>query len=108
MAALLSRWPTPQLVQGTAVAVAVSGDGTRALAGYQDGSLRLWDLERGHLLRQLEGHRAEIASVALSNAGERAITASHSGREKVLLWVTLKAAHASCSRERKAKSRGAC
>ncbi|MGD2217618.1 MAG: hypothetical protein PVJ64_12760, partial [Gemmatimonadales bacterium] len=37
-------------------AVAVTPDGRRAISGSADGTLALWDLERGERLRTLEGH----------------------------------------------------
>ena len=37
-------------------AVVVLGDGSRALSGSDDKTLRLWDLESGETLRTLEGH----------------------------------------------------
>ncbi len=38
------------------LAVAVLADGSRALSGSCDNTLRLWDLDTGASLRTLEGH----------------------------------------------------
>ena len=35
---------------GFSTSLAISPDGRRALAGYQDGTIKLWDLESGQLL----------------------------------------------------------
>jgi WD40 repeat protein len=42
-----------------------------APAGSMDSSARLWDVEGGRELQCLEGHAAEIVSVAFNTAGGR-------------------------------------
>ena len=44
-------------------------DGTRALSGSSDNTLKLWDLETGEALKTLSGHSAYVLSVSLSVDG---------------------------------------
>jgi WD40 repeat protein len=62
--------------QNTPMCVAFSPDGTQALSGGWDHSIRLWDLKTGKQLRQLFGHTATVWSVAFSSDGHRALSAS--------------------------------
>ncbi|MFC7309509.1 protein kinase [Streptomyces monticola] len=48
------------------VALALSGDASRAVTGDHDGSLRLWDLRSGVCLRTLTGHVGEVKALSLS------------------------------------------
>jgi WD40 repeat protein len=57
-------------------AVAVSGDGRRAVSASADKTLKVWDVESGRELRTLEGHRDEVLGVAMSGDGRRAVSAS--------------------------------
>jgi WD40 repeat protein len=58
------------------VAVAFVSDGSRALSGSLDGTLRLWDLATGETLRTLEGHSNGVSAVAVSADGRRALSGS--------------------------------
>lgn len=51
------------------LAVALSGDGTRAAVGHGDGAVRLWDAAEHRLLRELTGHAAQMGSMAFSPDG---------------------------------------
>jgi WD40 repeat protein/serine/threonine protein kinase/Flp pilus assembly protein TadD len=62
--------------------VVFSSDGTRALSGGDDRTLRLWDVATGKELRCFKGHDSQIWSVALSPDGRRALSASRDMR----LW----------------------
>ena len=63
--------------------VAVSEDGQRALSGGQDGTVRLWDLATGVVLRR-EVHDGPVTAVALSPDGRIGLSGS---RDKtVRLW----------------------
>jgi small GTP-binding protein len=64
--------------------VAWSPDGTRALSGSYDRTVRLWDAATGQCLRVLEGHTARVLSVAWSADGTRVL--SGSGDRTVRLW----------------------
>ncbi|MEL7354565.1 MAG: TIR domain-containing protein, partial [Cyanobacteria bacterium J06560_5] len=61
---------------GSVFSVAFSADGTRAISGSHDATLRLWDIETGQSLRVMEGHTARVWSVAFSADGTRAISGS--------------------------------
>jgi len=65
-------------------AVALSGDGRRALSGSKDATVRLWDVETGNAVACLEGHEAEVVSVAFSLDGRRALSGSID--KTVRLW----------------------
>jgi WD40 repeat protein len=57
-------------------AVTVLADGSRALSGSDDRTLRLWDLATGKMLRTFEGHRNWIAAVAMLADDTRALSGS--------------------------------
>ena len=97
---LIPRWssgrtsrPLLRSVPGAAGAVAISGDGSRALTGGglngRPGELLLWDLSGSHLAsRPLPGHTTYVTAVALTPDGLRAITGSRAdtGGGELLLW----------------------
>jgi WD40 repeat protein len=56
--------------------VAISADGKRALSASWDGALRLWNLEKGELIREMRGSGNTFMSVALSADGKRALSGS--------------------------------
>jgi WD40 repeat protein len=56
--------------------VAWSPDGSRALSGSQDKTVRVWDVERGSSLATLRGHTHSVWSVAWSPDSSRAISGS--------------------------------
>ena len=58
------------------LAVALSADGTHALSGSQDRTLKLWNMQSGTLRHTFEGHASSILSVALSTDGMRALSGS--------------------------------
>lgn len=70
----------------TAQAVALSDDGKRALVGYKNINanphllLRLWDAEKGELIRTLEGHQASVFFVGFRPDGKTAVSAGCDGR----------------------------
>ena len=68
--------------------VAFSGDGTRAVSGSRDKTLKLWDVGTGDLLRNFEGHADGVTSVSFSPDGTRLVSGS---RDKTLkLWDAAK------------------
>jgi WD40 repeat protein/serine/threonine protein kinase len=54
--------------------LAVSADGRRLLCGLRDGSLRLFDVDSGQLLRHLKGHEQFVVAAALSADGRLALS----------------------------------
>jgi hypothetical protein len=56
--------------------LAVLADGSRALSGSWDNTLRLWDLATGETLRTLEGHTSFVDAVAVLADGSRALSGS--------------------------------
>ena len=75
-------------------AVAFSPDGKYALVGSSDGfggsnakSLVLWDVESGQGIRNFEGHRSILRSVALSPDGRMALSGSQGDYgDDLILW----------------------
>jgi WD40 repeat protein len=65
-------------------AVALSADGTRALSGSDDGTVKVWDVHTGDELRTFKGHGRGVNAVALSADGMRAVSGSSDGTVK--LW----------------------
>jgi WD40 repeat protein len=56
--------------------LALTPDGTKAISGSDDHTLKIWDLRRGKLERTIIGHSDAIRAVAVLPDGERAISAS--------------------------------
>jgi WD40 repeat protein len=69
---------------GSIEAVAVLADGSRALSGSSDKTLRLWDLATGETLRTLEGHTHSVSAVAVLADGSRAVSGSYDNT--IRLW----------------------
>jgi WD40 repeat protein len=65
------------------VAVAVSPDGRHAVSGSSDTTAKLWDLERGDVVRTLQGHCAYVRGVAVSPGGSLAASVSFDWELKV-------------------------
>lgn len=64
--------------------VALSPDGTYALSGSWDNTLKLWEVATGRLLRTSYGHGAPVRSVAFSPDGASVLSASFD--KTVKLW----------------------
>ncbi|HYT90139.1 MAG TPA: serine/threonine-protein kinase [Gemmataceae bacterium] len=58
------------------LAAAFSPDGTQALTGSADGTVRLWEVESGRELRRMQGHKDQVLSVAFAPTGRLALSGS--------------------------------
>jgi WD40 repeat protein len=65
-------------------AVAVSGDGSRAVTGGDGGAVIVWDAAAGTVLQSLTGHLDTVRAVAVSGDGSRAVTGGDDG--VVIMW----------------------
>ena len=65
-------------------ALDVSPDGRRMLSGARDGTVYLWDLASGELLKRLEGHTSGVLDVVFSPSGQRALSGSYD--HTAILW----------------------
>jgi WD40 repeat protein len=65
-------------------AVCLSRDGSSALSGSADRTLKLWDIASGQCVQTLVGHSAEITSACLSSDGQYVL--SGSGDRTLKLW----------------------
>jgi WD40 repeat protein/ABC-type branched-subunit amino acid transport system substrate-binding protein len=64
--------------------IALSDDGTRLLAGLEDGSARVWDTRTGGEALTLSGHQGKVWSAAISRDGSRLATGGSNGT--VCVW----------------------
>ena len=67
--------------------VALSMDGNFALSGSWDGTLRLWDLNKGETTRSFIGHSKDVLSVAFSSDNRQIVSGSRD--RTIKLWNTL-------------------
>ena len=66
------------------LAVALTPDGRRVVAGLSDKTLKLWDLGERVELTILTGHTAEVSAVAVALNGRRAVSGSYD--KTVRVW----------------------
>jgi WD40 repeat protein len=66
--------------------LSVSSDGARVLSGSRDGTIKLWDVSTGTLLRTFVDHDGWVRTVAFSRDGSHAL--SGGGDWAVRLWET--------------------
>jgi WD40 repeat protein len=96
---LLRRWlpgagtnPKPALLQtleghnSQVSCVSMTPDGSRAVSGSDDNTLRVWDLENGKCLCTLEGHSWNVNSVNITAEGNRVV--SGSSDRSIRVWDT--------------------
>lgn len=84
-------------------------DGKRAIVGYEDGSLRLWDLKRGdavYAIKGHEGHRGALTSMACSKDGSLVLTGSVDGHAKLISTSTGKVVYSFNNENYEAKDSG--
>ncbi|XP_066520983.1 angio-associated migratory cell protein [Hoplias malabaricus] len=62
-------------------------DGKRAMVGYEDGTLRLWDLKQGnaiHVIKGNDGHQGALTSLECNKDGSLVLTGSVDGQAKLI------------------------
>jgi WD40 repeat protein len=57
--------------------IAQTPDGTRVLAGYENGAGRLWDCRNGHVLADLPQHENFVAEAEFTDDGQRLVTVAY-------------------------------
>jgi len=73
------EWNTP-------ICLALTLDGTRAITGHKDATVRLWDVDTGQCLKVLYGHSACVRSVVLADDGYTGISGDDNG--SICVWDT--------------------
>jgi WD40 repeat protein len=63
--------------------LSASTRGSRAVSGYSNGTVRVWDLHSGAMRRTLTGHDGPVTAVAISADGRRAISGGKDGTVQV-------------------------
>ena len=63
------------MARGLATALAVTDDGARAVLGFQDGSVAVWDLAARVLLEAVPSHTERVYSCAISPDGRTVASA---------------------------------
>jgi hypothetical protein len=69
---------------GPVTCVAMSADGHRLLAGGEDGTVHIFDVDSGNEICRCLGHKKAVTGAALSPNGRRALTAG--GDQTTRLW----------------------
>jgi len=74
------------------LAVAVTADGSRAVSGSVDGTVRMWDVSTGEQVSKCEGHTDWVMGVAVTPNGSLAVSC---GRDATVRLWTLSGAEVS-------------
>lgn len=72
--------------EGWVNAVAMAGDGSMAVSGGEDATVRLWNLTMGACTLTLEGHTGPVIGVAMSQDGTVVVSQARDGTVRV--WNT--------------------
>lgn len=84
--ALSAAVETVPNIRNNPTSLAFSGDGVLALSGGGGGTVDLWDVRSGRLIRALSGHREQVLAVAFMSEGRQILSASRD--RTVKLWDT--------------------
>ncbi|KAM4602273.1 angio-associated migratory cell protein [Polymixia lowei] len=82
-------------------------DGKRAVVGYEDGTVRLWDLKQGnaiHVVKGQDGHQGALTCLACNKDGSLVLTGSVDGSAKLINTATGKVVGVFSVERGKAKS----
>ena len=71
--------------QPTVQSVAISPDGTWAVSGSADRTIRIWDLVSGEIVRRLKGHTDDVNVVAITPDGKRIVSGSDD--KSIRVWT---------------------
>uniref|UniRef100_A0A665W7P1 Angio-associated migratory cell protein n=1 Tax=Echeneis naucrates TaxID=173247 RepID=A0A665W7P1_ECHNA len=66
-------------------------DGKRAIVGYEDGTVRVWDLKQGnavHIIKGQDGHQGALTCLACNKDGSLVLTGSVDGCAKLINTAT--------------------
>uniref|UniRef100_A0AAQ6A213 Angio-associated migratory cell protein n=1 Tax=Amphiprion ocellaris TaxID=80972 RepID=A0AAQ6A213_AMPOC len=66
-------------------------DGKRAVVGYEDGTVRVWDLKQGnsiHVIKGQDGHQGALTCLACNKDGSLVLTGSVDGSAKLINTTT--------------------
>lgn len=66
-------------------------DGKRAVVGYEDGTVRIWDLKQGnaiHVIKGQDGHQGALTCLACNKDGSLVLTGSVDGCAKLINTTT--------------------
>ncbi|TAK09082.1 MAG: TIR domain-containing protein, partial [Candidatus Manganitrophaceae bacterium] len=65
------------------VCIAITVDGQRAIAGLEDGTVKVWDLASRRCVAVLQGHSYQVESVAVTANGQRVLSGSEDGTLRI-------------------------
>ena len=68
---------------GVVSAVTITPDGTKAVSGSYDKTIRVWDINSGQCILTLRGHTNGVSAVTITPDGTKIISASHDKTLKV-------------------------
>ncbi len=74
------RLVVPHDHEGAVNGLSLSADGRRVLTGGKDGTVKLWEVDTGVVIRTFEGHSGAVKAVALSPDGRTAISGDKNGQ----------------------------
>jgi len=74
---------------GSVFGASITYDGSRAVSGSFDNSVRIWDLVNGICLKTLHGHESSVRSVAITPDGNCAVSGGGSDDPSICVWNVL-------------------